>query len=166
MINPLTTEGQIIGAAAQGIGGALFEEFQYDEQGQPLSTSFMDYLLPGAGEVPAVQFFVTEDAPTPDNPLGAKGLGEVGLIAVGAAVAGAIDDALGGEFRVRRIPVHPQDLFELGRWQGELVESFSHGMKQRLVMCAAFLHDYAMLYAEGATHARPPQRLAARSIGG
>ncbi|WLW57018.1 xanthine dehydrogenase family protein molybdopterin-binding subunit [Streptomyces sp. YU58] len=119
MINPLTTEGQIIGAAAQGIGGALFEEFQYDEQGQPLSTSFMDYLLPGAGEVPSVQFFVTEDAPTPDNPLGAKGLGEVGLIAVGAAVAGAIDDALGGEFRVRRIPVHPQDLFELSREAGE-----------------------------------------------
>ncbi|MER5438440.1 xanthine dehydrogenase family protein molybdopterin-binding subunit [Streptomyces sp. NPDC002790] len=119
MINPLTTEGQIIGAAAQGIGGALFEEFQYDEQGQPLATSFMDYLLPGAGEVPPVQFFVTEDAPTPDNPLGAKGLGEVGMIAVGAAVAGAVDDALGGELRVRRIPVHPQDLFELSRAAGE-----------------------------------------------
>lgn len=115
VINQLTTEGQIIGAAAQGIGGALFEEFLYDEAGQPLATSFMDYLLPTADVMPRVDYFITEDAPTPNNPFGAKGLGEVGLIAVGAAVAGAIDDALGGEFRVRRVPVHPQALFGMAR---------------------------------------------------
>ncbi|MHA3700703.1 xanthine dehydrogenase family protein molybdopterin-binding subunit [Jatrophihabitans sp. YIM 134969] len=113
VINHLTTEGQIIGAAAQGIGGALFEEFLYDETGQPLSTSFMDYLLPAAGNIPHVDFFITEDAPTPNNPFGAKGMGEVGLIAVGAAVAGAIDDALGGDFRTQRVPVHPQALFTM-----------------------------------------------------
>jgi carbon-monoxide dehydrogenase large subunit/6-hydroxypseudooxynicotine dehydrogenase subunit gamma len=115
VINHLTTEGQIIGAAAQGIGGALFEEFLYDEAGQPLSTSFMDYLIPTAEVIPRVDYFITEDAPTPNNPFGAKGLGEVGLIAVGAAVAGAIDDALGGEFRVHRVPVHPQALFTMAR---------------------------------------------------
>lgn len=115
VINQLTTEGQIVGAAAQGIGGALFEEFLYDETGQPLSTSFMDYLLPSAGEIPHVEFFITEDAPTPNNPFGAKGMGEVGLIAVGAAVAGAIDQALGGQFRVHRVPVHPQALFTMAQ---------------------------------------------------
>ncbi|MFC7574373.1 hypothetical protein ACFQX8_29085 [Klenkia terrae] len=62
-----------------------------------------------------MDYFITEDAPTPNNPFGAKGLGEVGLIAVGAAVAGAIDDALGGEFRVQRVPVHPQALFTMAR---------------------------------------------------
>ena len=75
----------------------------------------MDYLLPTADVMPRVDYFITEDAPTPNNPFGAKGLGEVGLIAVGAAVAGAIDDALGGEFRVRRVPVHPQALFGMAR---------------------------------------------------
>lgn len=113
VINPMTTRGQIIGAAAQGIGGALFEEFQYDGAGQPLATSFMDYLLPDAQVVPQVDVFVTEDAPTPDNPFGAKGMGEVGLIALGAAVAGAIEDALGNRVRVSRVPVHPQDIYEL-----------------------------------------------------
>lgn len=113
VMNPMTTRGQIVGAAAQGIGGALFEEFRYDAAGQPLSTSFMDYLLPDAQVVPEVAVFVTEDAPTPDNPFGAKGMGEVGLIAVGAAVAGAIDNALGTGVRVTRLPVHPEDIYLL-----------------------------------------------------
>lgn len=113
MLNPMTTRGQIVGAAAQGVGGALFEEFHYDPAGQPLATSFMDYLLPDAHSVPDVDVFVTEDAPTPDNPFGAKGMGEVGLIAVGAAVAGAVDDALGGGVRVTRLPIHPEDLYDL-----------------------------------------------------
>jgi carbon-monoxide dehydrogenase large subunit/6-hydroxypseudooxynicotine dehydrogenase subunit gamma len=109
-INPMMTEGQVIGAAAQGIGGALFEEFTYDDNGQPLSTTFMDYLLPTATDVPHVEFYVSEDDPTHDNPLGAKGIGEVGLIAVGAAVAAAIDDALGKTGVVRQLPVTPQTL--------------------------------------------------------
>lgn len=112
-INPLTTEGQVIGAAAQGIGGALFEELLYDEDGQPLSASFMDYLIPTAAEVPRVELLVSEDAPTPDNPLRAKGIGEVGLIAVGAAVAAAVDDAVGCPGAVRRLPLTPSRLAEL-----------------------------------------------------
>lgn len=110
-INPMTTRGQVIGAAAQGIGGALYEEFLYDDAGQPLATSFMDYLLPTSLDVPDVDFFMTEDAPTPNNPFGAKGLGEVGLIAVGAAVAGAIDDAFGEGVRTIKVPVPPETLW-------------------------------------------------------
>ncbi|WVM99031.1 xanthine dehydrogenase family protein molybdopterin-binding subunit [Terrabacter sp. C0L_2] len=113
VMNPMTTRGQVIGAAAQGVGGALFEEFRYDAAGQPLATSFMDYLLPDAQSIPEVEVFVTEDAPTPDNPFGAKGMGEVGLIAMGAAVAGAIDNALGNGFQATRVPVHPEDIYEL-----------------------------------------------------
>lgn len=115
MINPQTTEGQVIGAAAQGIGGALFEEFVYDEEGQPLSTLLMDYLMPTSTDVPPVEVYLTEDAPTRDNPLGAKGLGEVGLIAVGAAIAGAIDDAVGAMDGIRRLPATPQAIWELAR---------------------------------------------------
>lgn len=114
-INPMTTRGQVIGAAVQGIGGALYEEFLYDEAGQPMATSFMDYLLPGAEEMPDVEFFMTEDAPTPNNPFGGKGLGEVGLIAVGAAVAGAIDEALGHGGPVVKLPVTPEELWRRAR---------------------------------------------------
>ena len=110
-INPMTTRGQVVGAAAQGIGGALYEEFVYDEDGQPLATSFLDYLLPTSLDVPDVDFVMTEDAPTPNNPFGAKGLGEVGLIAVGAAVAGAIDDAFGDAEMVTKVPVTPESLW-------------------------------------------------------
>jgi len=109
-INPTTTEGQVIGAAAQGIGGALFEEFTYDKDGQPQATSFIDYLLPTATEVPEIELWISEDAPTPDNPLGAKGIGEVGLIAVGAAVAAGVDNAIGRAGAVCEVPLSPQRL--------------------------------------------------------
>ncbi|PCK21685.1 hypothetical protein CHR55_33675 [Rhodococcus qingshengii] len=132
MINPMTTRGQIIGAAAQGIGGALFEEFQYDAAGQPLATSFMDYLLPDAQVVPEIDVFVTEDAPTADNPFGAKGMGEVGLIAIGAAVAGAIDDALGKGARVTRLPVHPEDIYKLASAARRAVETDWRSEKSKL----------------------------------
>ncbi|WP_229749484.1 xanthine dehydrogenase family protein molybdopterin-binding subunit [Flexivirga endophytica] len=110
-INPMTTRGQVIGAAIQGIGGALYEEFLYDDSGQPMCTSFMDYLLPGAQEMPDVDFLMTEDAPTPNNPFGAKGLGEVGLIAVGASIASAVDDAFSDGQVVRKVPVAPETLW-------------------------------------------------------
>ncbi|MFE3170004.1 xanthine dehydrogenase family protein molybdopterin-binding subunit [Amycolatopsis sp. NPDC059090] len=110
-VNPLTTRGQIIGAAVQGIGGALYEEFTYEDDGQPTATSFMDYLLPGAHEMPDIGIFMTEDAPSPDNPFGAKGLGEVGIIAAGAAVASAIDDAVRDGRQTDRLPVRPEQLF-------------------------------------------------------
>ena len=80
---PALVEGQIVGGVAQGIGGALLEELAYDEDGQLVTGSFMDYLLPTAAEVPHVDVLVTEDAPTPRNPLGAKGAGEGGTAAVG-----------------------------------------------------------------------------------
>jgi carbon-monoxide dehydrogenase large subunit/6-hydroxypseudooxynicotine dehydrogenase subunit gamma len=115
MINPQTTEGQVIGAAAQGIGGALFEEFVYDDEGQPLSTLLMDYLMPTSTDVPSVDVYLTEDAPTADNPLGAKGLGEVGLIAVGAAIASAIDDAVGATDGIRRLPATPEVIWTLAQ---------------------------------------------------
>jgi CO/xanthine dehydrogenase Mo-binding subunit len=110
-INPVLVEGQIVGGAAQGIGGALYEELAYDESGQLVSGSFMDYLIPTAGEVPAVEVLVTEDAPTPLNPLGVKGSGEAGTAAAGAALANAVSDALGVE--VTRLPLTPEYVREL-----------------------------------------------------
>ena len=112
-INPMLVEGQIVGAAAQGIGGALYEEFVYDDAGQPLAASFADYLMPTAAEVPAVEAFVREDAPSPQNPLGVKGAGEGGITAVGAAIAAAIDEAIGRPGAVTRLPVSPARLHRL-----------------------------------------------------
>jgi len=114
-INPMLVEGQIVGGVAQGIGGALYEEFVYDERGQPLSTTFADYLIPTASEIPPVQVLITEDAPSPLNGLGVKGAGEAGVNAVGAAIASAIDDALGLPGAVTRLPVTPARLKELLR---------------------------------------------------
>jgi aerobic carbon-monoxide dehydrogenase large subunit len=110
-INPMIIEGQMAGGLAQGIGGALLEEFAYNEDGQPLATSFMDYLLPTAMEVPKAQLVSTEEFPTPHNPLGAKGAGEGGITAVGAALANAVSNALGVE--VTRLPLKPDYLLEL-----------------------------------------------------
>jgi len=109
-INPMLVEGQIQGGVAQGIGGALYEEFVYDDTGQPLSVTFADYLVPTAREVPLIEVLITEDAPNPLNPLGVKGAGEAGINAVGAAIASAIDDALGGDVFVTRLPVTPVQL--------------------------------------------------------
>jgi carbon-monoxide dehydrogenase large subunit/6-hydroxypseudooxynicotine dehydrogenase subunit gamma len=112
-VNPMLVEGQLAGGFAQGVGGALLEEFCYDERGEPLSVNFADYLLPTAREVPAVDVLIREDAPSPLNPLGLKGAGEGGVNAVGAAVAAAIDDALGMPGAITRLPVTPQRLREI-----------------------------------------------------
>jgi CO/xanthine dehydrogenase Mo-binding subunit len=109
-VNPMLVEGQITGGLAQGIGGALLEEFLYDEAGEPLSVTFADYLMPTAHEVPAANVIVTEDAPSPLNPLGLKGAGEGGANPVGAAIASAIDDAIGIPGAVTQLPVTPQRL--------------------------------------------------------
>ncbi len=106
-VNPMLIEGQIVGGSAQGFGGALLEEFRYDADGGPLSTSFMDYLMPTAAEQPEVEVLLSEDAPSPLNPLGLKGAGEGGTNAVGAAVAAAVDDALGRPGAVRSLPLTP-----------------------------------------------------------
>jgi aerobic carbon-monoxide dehydrogenase large subunit len=112
-VNPMLVEGQLVGGVAQGIGGALFEEFRYDDAGQPLSTSFMDYLLPTATEIPSVELVLREDAPSPLNPLGVKGAGEGGINAAGAAIAAAVDDALGRPMAVVRLPITPERLHQL-----------------------------------------------------
>ncbi len=109
-VNPKLVEGQIAGGLAQGIGGALLEEFIYDENGEPLSVTFADYLIPTAHEIPAFSILVSEDAPSPLNPLGLKGAGEGGANPVGAAIASAIDDAIGRPGAVTRLPVTPQRL--------------------------------------------------------
>ena len=113
VINPMLVEGQIAGAAAQGIGGALLEEFVYDDCGQPLAASFADYLMPTAAEVPVVEYLVREDAPSPINPLGMKGAGEGGITAAGAAIAAAIDDALEMPGAIDRLPITPARLHRL-----------------------------------------------------
>lgn len=107
-INPMLVRGQLVGGFVQGLGGALFEEFQYDERGQPLSVTFADYLMPTAHEVPEVDILLAEDAPSTCNPLGIKGAGEGGVAAVGAVIASAVDDALGGKGLITQIPITPQ----------------------------------------------------------
>ena len=107
-INPMLVDGQIVGGVAQGIGGALYEEFTYDDRGEPLAVTFADYLMPTAREVPDVEVIISEDAPSPLNPMGLKGAGEGGTNAVGAAIAAAIDDALGQPGAITQLPVSPQ----------------------------------------------------------
>ena len=113
LINPMVVEGQIRGGVAQGIGGSFFERHVYDEEGQPLSATFMDYLIPTAAEIPAIAIDHVE-TPSPLNPLGVKGAGEAGVIPVPALFASAIDDALAPfRLRVREMPLHPCRLHEL-----------------------------------------------------
>lgn len=107
-INPMLVEGQLLGGLAQGLGGALLEEFKYDATGQPLAVTLADYMVPTAAEMPDVQVLITEDAPSPLNPLGIKGAGEGGVNPVGAVIASAIDDALQCPGLVERLPATPQ----------------------------------------------------------
>src|SRR5947208_9059282 len=117
-VNPMLVEGQLAGGFAQGIGGALFEEFLYDDRGEPMSVNFADYLMPTAHEVPALDVLIREDAPSPLNLLGLKGAGEGGVNAVGAAIAAAIDDALGLPGAITQLPVTPQRLREILKLAG------------------------------------------------
>src|SRR5262249_50139203 len=112
-VNPMLVEGQLAGGFAQGIGGTLPEEFRYDERGEPLSVNFADYLMPTAREGPALGVLITRDAPPRLNAVGLKGGGGGGVNAVGAAVAAAIDDAVGISGAIPRLPVTPQRLREI-----------------------------------------------------
>ncbi len=114
-INPMLVDGQLVGGMAQGLGGAMLEEFAYDGEGQLLSGSFMDYLLPTSMEVPPVDVVLTEDAPSPLNPLGVKGAGEGGAVGVGAALANAVCNALGGKVEITRLPLTPERVREAVR---------------------------------------------------
>ncbi len=93
VINPIIVDGQVHGGVAQGVGGALLEDMQYDEQGQLLTGSLMDYAVPKADDLPPIET-VHLEFPSPRNPLGVKGLGEGGAISPPAAIANAIEDAL------------------------------------------------------------------------
>jgi carbon-monoxide dehydrogenase large subunit/6-hydroxypseudooxynicotine dehydrogenase subunit gamma len=106
-INPMLVEGQLRGGAAQGIGGALLEEFTYDETGQPQAITFMEYQMPTAADVPPIDVLLAQLAPSPGNPLGVMGAGEGGISAAGAAVASAVRDALGLAGGVARLPLTP-----------------------------------------------------------
>ena len=112
-INPALVEAQIVGGFAQGLGGALQEEFIYNERGDPLAVTFADYLLPAMHETPIPDVLLREDYATPRNPLGIKGAGESGITGVGAAIASAIDDAIGMPGAVTQIPVTPQRLKQI-----------------------------------------------------
>ncbi len=112
LINPLVVEGQIEGGVAQGIGGAFYERLAYDEEGQLRNASFMEFLMPYATEIPAIEIDHIE-TPSPLNPLGIKGAGEAGVIPVGAVLAAAIEEALG--VPITEMPLSPLKLFELSR---------------------------------------------------
>ena len=107
LINPVIVEGQIHGGVAQGVGGGLLEEMVYDEQGQLMTGTLMDYLIPTAKELPAIET-VHLEYPSPRNPLGIKGIGEGGAISPPAAIANAVEDALRPfDVRVTRAPLGP-----------------------------------------------------------
>src|SRR5436309_4791224 len=115
VINPTIVEGQVHGGVAQGVGGALFEEMVYDEAGQLLTGSLMDYAVPKADDLPPIETIHLE-FPSPRNPLGVKGLGEGGAISPPAAIANAIEDALAPfGVRVTETPVTPARIVALLR---------------------------------------------------
>jgi CO/xanthine dehydrogenase Mo-binding subunit len=114
-VNPMLIEGQIAGGVVQGIGGSLLEAFLYDVAGQPLAACFAESLMPGLADVPPIDVLITEDAPSPLNPLGVKGAGEGGINAAGAAIAAAIDAALARPGAVDRLPVTSERLYRLAR---------------------------------------------------
>jgi carbon-monoxide dehydrogenase large subunit len=118
VINPMIVEGQVHGGVAQGIGGSFYERLVYDQDGQPLSTTFMDYLIPTAMEVPEIECHHVE-TPSPLNPLGIKGAGEAGVIPVPALMAQALDDALSPwGVRVTEMPLNPGQIRALVRERG------------------------------------------------
>ena len=112
LINPMLAEGQVQGGIAQGAAQALYEEFVYDAEGNPLTASLIDYAVPGIGDLPSFETLHME-TPTPHNPLGAKGIGESGTIGATPAVQNAVIDAL-AHLGVRHIdmPLHPMRVWE------------------------------------------------------
>jgi len=113
VINPMIVEGQIVGGVAHGIGNALFELMAYDEQAQPMTTTFADYLLPSSTDVPNIEVILA-GYPSPLNPLGVKGVGESGCVPAAGAIVSAIESALDPfGVRINEYPVTPARLFNL-----------------------------------------------------
>jgi aerobic carbon-monoxide dehydrogenase large subunit len=114
MINPLTLKGQLVGAVVQGLGGAFLEHLAYNENGQLLTGSLADYLIPTASDFPKIRGYVMESHPSPINPLGAKGAGEGGIISVGGVIANAVADALASlGVEPRDLPLSPSRVWQL-----------------------------------------------------
>jgi len=114
-VNPAMVAGQLAGGAVQGIGGALMEEFRYDDQGRPLSVTFADYRWPRASDLPELQVEIFEDSPAPGNPLGVRGAGEGGTAGAGAAISNAVRDALQLTGDVGALPLDPRRVRDLLR---------------------------------------------------
>ncbi len=114
IINPLTLHGQTVGAVVQGLGGALLEHLVYDDNGQLLTGTLADYLLPTAGDFPVIRAVALELKPAPHNPLGAKGAGEGGIIPVGGVIANAVANALSSlGVEPRALPLSPPQVWEM-----------------------------------------------------
>jgi carbon-monoxide dehydrogenase large subunit len=114
IINPLTCHGQAIGGVVQGLGGTFLEHLVYDEQGQLLTGSLADYLMPTATDFPNIRAIVLENSPSPNNPLGAKGAGDGGIVAVGGVVANAVAAALTPlGLRLHHLPLSPDRIWKL-----------------------------------------------------
>ena len=114
IINPLTLHGQTVGAVVQGLGGALLEHFVYDAEGQLLTGSLADYLMPTASDFPRIRAFALEEKPAPHNPLGAKGAGEGGIIPVGGVIANAVAAALASlAVEPRELPLSPPRVWQM-----------------------------------------------------
>jgi carbon-monoxide dehydrogenase large subunit len=116
IINPLTLKGQVIGSLVQGLGGALMEHLVYDDEGQLLTGSLADYLLPTASDFPNLRAYVMDKHPSPINPLGAKGAGEGGMVGAGGVIANAVANAL-QSFKpdLRELPLTPTRVWEMAR---------------------------------------------------
>jgi carbon-monoxide dehydrogenase large subunit len=114
IINPSTLRGQVIGSLVQGLGGAFLEHLVYDEQGQLLTGSLADYLLPTASDFPRLRTVMMDMHPSPINPLGAKGAGEGGLIGAGGVIANAVANALQSfDVDLRELPLTPARIWAM-----------------------------------------------------
>jgi carbon-monoxide dehydrogenase large subunit len=113
LINPKIVEGQVHGSIAHGIGNALYEWIGYNAEGQPITTTFADYLLAGSNDVPHIEIIWLE-TPSPINPLGIKGAAEAGIVCVGSVIASAVENALEPfGVRIADLPIKPVRLLEL-----------------------------------------------------
>ena len=114
ILNPHTLHGQVLGAITQGLGACLLEQLRYDAEGQLLTGSLADYLLPNAQDFKNIRAIALEDHPSPINPLGAKGAGEGGIIPVGGVIANALASALVSlDVQPRELPLTPARVWQL-----------------------------------------------------
>ena len=124
IVNPLTLHGQCVGAIVQGLGGALLEHFVYDENGQFLTGSLADYLLPTASDFPNIRAIALEDKPSPINPMGFKGAGEGGIIPVGGVIANAVAAALRPlGVKLHELPLSPPRVWQAIQTAGAAAQS-------------------------------------------